>query len=355
MRIALIIRKLDAGGGGAERVCATLASGLARRGHAVEVLAASAGPVPDGIVWRRVEGDKHRSFAEGAARISEGYDVVHSFTRTVRQDIFRLGGGTHIEYLRRTDAERGPLASWWRRLNPKERTILDLEREAMKNSRLIQAVSRRTAQEARDHYGVTDDRLAVLHNGVDTEFFHPRNVGRSRDRIRAELELKGEVALFAGSGFRRKGLRTAIEAVAALPRWSLVVMGRDEPDPWREECRRLGCERRVRFIGPRSDPQDLYASADVLVLPSLYDPFPNVCLEAMATGVPVITTPVTGVAEILTHGVDGFVAEGEEEIAAALPAIPDPGMGAAARATAERYGLEWYVDETLALYGRLAV
>lgn len=336
MRVALIIGAFGPRGG-AERVCEYLARGLAARGHAVDVYASSFesdAPVRHVPVAR----PGHRGFAENVARAIDGerYDVVHSFARTHSQDIYRLGGGCHAEYLRRTDP--GGLRGWFRSVNPKERAILELERRAME-SRLVAAVSDRTAREARDHYGVPPERLAVVRNGVDTERFHPRNVGRDRDRLRAEFGLGGYVVLFAGSGARRKGLRAAVEAVRGVG--TLLVLG--ESDVEGAVC-----------AGRRADAEAFYAAADALILPSLYDPSPNVVFEAMATGLPAIVTPVTGTAEIITSGVDGIVAE---SMAEPVRELADPRrraeMGAAARATAERFGVDRFVEENLKLYARL--
>lgn len=338
MRVALIIGAFGGSRGGAERVSECLARGLAARRHDVDVYASrfdSDAPV------RRVgvERPGHREFAENVARALHGerYDVVHSFARTYSQDIYRLGGGCHVEYLRRTDP--GGLRGWFRRVNPKERAILELERRAME-SRIVAAVSDRTAREARDHYGVPDDRLVVIRNGVDTERFHPRNVGLWRDRIRAEFGLSGYVVLFAGSGARRKGLRAAVEAVRGVG--TLLVLGES------------GVEGAV-CAGRRADAEAFYAAADALILPSLYDPSPNVVFEAMATGIPAIVTPVTGTAEIITSGVDGIVAESP---AKPVRELADPRrrreMGAAARATAEQFGADRFVEENLKLYSRLS-
>jgi UDP-glucose:(heptosyl)LPS alpha-1,3-glucosyltransferase len=360
VRIGLVIETFGRARGGAERMCFALADGLARRGHGVTVFAArfeshdpgiQHEPVPVRAGWFA---EQHVSFAENVARLLEKtkFDVVHSFARTIRQDIYRLGGGCHAEYLRRRNEQSGPLGRWFRRHNPKERAILRLERRALSPecTRVVAAVSDRSAQEARDHYDVSDDRLRVVRNGVDITRFHPCNVGLHRERIRAELGLRGRVALFAGSGFERKGLIHAVGAVAQAPGWSLIVMGRGE-------ARRLEISDRVRFVGRQEFPEHFYAAADALILPSLYDPFPNVCLEALATGIPVVTTRVTGVAEILTHGRDGFIVEDARDIGAmveALGAIPDARMGPAARATAEAHSIDRFVEENLKLYETIA-
>ena len=371
MHVALVITDFGGTRGGAERMCLYLARGLADRNHRVDVYAAR---FPGSAIHPKIKnilievsdawpGRKYTTFAENVAAKLDGapYDVVHSFARTVRQDIYRLGGGCHIEYLKRTDEERGRLTRWFRRHNPKEQAILELERRAMSPecTRTVAAVSEQSAREAGKHYDVDPARLHIVRNGVDTTLFHPRNVELSRMRTRADLGIGGDayLVLFAGSGFERKGLRAAVEAIAQVPEARLLVIGRGRTGRYEEQAQRLNCADRVTFGGHRGNPEDFYAAADVLVLPSLYDPFPNVCLEAMATGIPVVTTRVTGVSEILEQGRDGIVIErgtDVEALAGALRTLADAGrrreMGAAARATAEAYNVEKFVEANLALY-----
>jgi UDP-glucose:(heptosyl)LPS alpha-1,3-glucosyltransferase len=136
----------------------------------------------------------------------------------------------------------------------------------------------------------------------------------------------------------------------------LLVAGRGPESPYVRLARPLGFASRLRFLGETRDIAGLYAAADAFVLPTLYDPFPNACLEAMACGVPVVTTSITGVAEVIESGKDSVVVASGDcvlEIAAALRALLDPArreaMGRAARATAERHALEAWLDRSVAL------
>ena len=170
------------------------------------------------------------------------------------------------------------------------------------------------------------------------------------------------LALFMGTGFERKGL---VHLLRALPDageqiW-LVVAGRDaEADSYRALARSLGIVERVRFLGPVPQPDLLYAAADVLVLPTLYEPFSNACLEAMACGLPVVTTRAAGVSELLPDRLDSLTlpaASDHATLTRALRRLQDPderrALGADARAVAERRSLEIMTEEFLEAYRSL--
>jgi UDP-glucose:(heptosyl)LPS alpha-1,3-glucosyltransferase len=212
------------------------------------------------------------------------------------------------------------------------------------------------------YFGVPDEALTVITNGVDIRRFTPemRQERRREERGQLGLDAHELAVLFAGTGFERKGLRYAVEAAGLVAKDApvrLLVAGRGPAGPYARLARRMGVEDRVNFLGETGDIEALYAAADVFVLPTLYDPFPNACLEAMACGVPVVTTRITGVAEIIDPGVDSFVVESGDavlDLAAALRALLDPSrreaVGIAARRKAEQHSFEANLDRNLALY-----
>jgi UDP-glucose:(heptosyl)LPS alpha-1,3-glucosyltransferase len=200
-------------------------------------------------------------------------------------------------------------------LNPLHLTLLHLEKRLFRSPRLkkIIANSKRGEEEIRRHYGVLGEKIEVVYNGVDLESFHPRNVTLYRKSLRKEFRIPAEalVILFLGSGFRRKGLRGLLESIPMvkreIPQIVLMVAGRDRIQEYREQARRLGCERNVLFLGPTQRAREFYAACDLFALPTIYDPFSNACVEAMASGVPVLTTPTNGVAELIEDGKNGFI------------------------------------------------
>jgi UDP-glucose:(heptosyl)LPS alpha-1,3-glucosyltransferase len=357
VNIALLIERFGATGG-AERMAGAVVEGLRARGHEPHVYAARFDGdvrglcVPHSVSARGL--NRHVAFARNAKKALDRHDVVVSFTRTLDHDLLRLGGGIHAEYLRRMEAARSALGRVFSRINPKERAILRLERDGLAAARIVVAVSRRVRDEAVAHYAVPRDRVEVLHNGVDLDRFAPGTKESRAAWLRAAGIPDGFTVLFAGSGFRRKGLRTAIDAVALVPEARLVVCGKDAPGPWRGHAERRGAGSRVHFLGQRADIAAAYAAADALVLPSLYDPFPNVCLEALACGTPIVVSAVCGPSEILREGADGFIADGPDAIAGALRRIRAGGdaMRAAARACAERHPIQAWVDAMAAFCER---
>ncbi|MEQ1854683.1 MAG: glycosyltransferase family 4 protein, partial [Chthoniobacteraceae bacterium] len=170
------------------------------------------------------------------------------------------------------------------------------------------------------HFGTASEHVHVIHTGVPASVADPGARGEARKELGiSEGEL---MVFFAGSGWARKGLRYAIEAVNALKiPAALVVAGKGE-------SRGLPASKRVKFLGPLAQTRmrRMFAAADVFVLPTLYDPFSNACLEALAAGLPVITTSANGFAEIIERGVEGEVVEpgDSKAITVALEKWSDP-------------------------------
>ena len=350
MKVALVIQKFSPGGG-VERACASLAKGLLARGHDVHVFAEKIAPLP-GIREHLVAPEgvfQHQSFSNHIRKAlhNESFDVVQSFSRTSTQDILRLGGGIHQEYLAQTDRAYSALGRWWRRLRAKERWELTLERESLAPAASVRIIanSRRVKDEAVRHYGVPAPKIAVVHNGVDANEFKPSAEARSLIRNQIGLSDAEYMVLFVGTGFRRKGLDYAVAAVDRVPSAKLVVAGEG----------RARVHPRVLHLGRRTDVGHLYAAADALILPTLYDPFPNVTLEAMASGIPIIVSRIAGVSELIDG--DSIVVEepwNVEELAAAVKRLEDPAvrkpMGDAARKKALAHPQERVVEETLKVY-----
>ena len=338
MKIAFV-RKAYTPYGGAERYLAQLIERLCNQGHEVHVFAHrwdSNGTPTEGNapVFHRVPVVKSPSFLEALSFAffskkllqEEAFDIIHSFERTLYQDIYRAGDGCHREWL----IQRGKMDSWIKKqtywMNPLHRTLLFLEKRVFQSPRIkkIVANSQRGKEEIIRHYGVPGGKIEVIYNGVDLETFHPRNVTLFRKTLRKELKIPLEtlVVLFLGSGFRRKGLDRLIASFPQIkkevPQAVLIVAGKDGIQPYREMARSLGVERNILFLGPTQRAKELYAASDLFALPTIYDPFSNACLEAMATGIPVLTTRANGVAELIYDRQNGFLVQdplNPEEIA----------------------------------------
>ena len=262
MKIALI-RKRYTDFGGAERYVSELASSLVSRGHDVHVYAEEWRAV-DGLTFHRVPARfgpgflKILSFAYSVREMlrREHYDIVHSFERTVSQDVYRAGDGCHKEWLRvRKDADNVIKRNTYI-LNPMHRAILRLEKELYEDPKLklVIANSRRGKNEITRNYGFPEERIRVIYNGLNDSLLDP---ARSKELPNGIERRPGELMLlFVGSGFERKNVATAIKALARIddPAVRLWVLGRDRQTRYRRLARRLGVGDRVVFTGPQSDP-----------------------------------------------------------------------------------------------------
>jgi len=350
VHVALVVERLAARGGGVERVAHRIARELSARGDRVSVIAreAEASDLPAGIEFVRVPAPRAWQplrvalFSRAAQRAARRLrpDVVYSLARAAGAQLYRAGAGCHPEYL---DALHGGPGRALRRASPRHRALERLERQLLRDSRVrVQFTSAWVRDQFERRYGFARERGFVLPPAVDAEAFAAGERQAAAGplwRARAGREL---VWLFAGSGFRRKGLDLALAALARGPaRAELWVAGRDEPGPWRRLAARLGLAQRVRFLGPVDDLAACYAVSDALLLPTRYDAFANVCLEAAAAGRPVVTSSRNGAAELLREiGVATPEPEDVAAFAAALDRLEDPRErereGAACRALALR-------------------
>ncbi|MDP6560673.1 MAG: glycosyltransferase family 4 protein [Candidatus Binatia bacterium] len=163
------------------------------------------------------------------------------------------------------------------------------------------------ADHIRRHYPARPERIRVIYNGVNLERFRPEMRVEFRQATRSawETEEKEMVILFVSNNFRLKGLHCLIQALGKLKqvrgkvRYRLWVIGRGRRETYLKLAARLGCAEEIVFMGPQSHIEAYYAAADLLVHPTFYDPSANVCLEAMAGGLPTITTRYNGVSEIM--------------------------------------------------------
>lgn len=299
------------------------------------------------------------------------FDVVHSFERTLRQDIYRAGDGCHREWL----LQRARGAPSWDRvltaIHPFHRSLLAVERAIFEGSgtRKVLTNSRRGKEEILRHYRVPEGKVDVLYNGVDLERFHPGNREGLGGPLRRELGIPAEafLLLFVGSGFERKGLRYAIAALAELkekrvrPEPRLAVIGKGDSSPYQRLAADLGVSRQVLFLGPRRNLEAYYAAGDLFLLPTLYDPFSNACLEAMASGVPVVTSRSNGASELLEEGRGGEILEDPLDVSSIASSIKNffdldrrREAGHEARRVALEFSLADNVEKALGIYRELA-
>lgn len=237
------------------------------------------------------------------------------------------------------------------------RFVMALENRIYRAPRVhLAAVSRLTASELATHYGRND--VTVIPNAVDLGRFNPSERLRRRGVARKELQCSKDdfVLLLIGNDWRTKGLSSLLNAIGVnrkLP-IQLLVVGSDDRALFLAQVRRLELEDRVRFHGPTADIMKFYAAADLYTGPSLHDSFGLPLLEAMACGLPVITSTKAGGSQIITEGQDGYVLADPEDSAALARLIhrlhEDSNLrtlvGENAARTAQSYTWERNAEET---------
>jgi glycosyltransferase involved in cell wall biosynthesis len=174
--------------------------------------------------------------------------------------------------------------------------------------RRIVAISERVRTQLMHHYKVPNDRIVTIPNGINLSRFDPKNAS-SRSEVRRSFGLSEDVplVLFVGSQYQLKGLEFAIRALAQMKTGAvLLVIGGDSAAPFKRLAEQLGISERVIFAGSRNDLPKIYPAADAFVLPTLYETFALVCVEAMASGLPVLACPVGGIEDYLRDGENGL-------------------------------------------------
>ena len=301
------------------------------------------------------------SFAIRATKEIENgnYDITFGVGNTLKADILQPHGGVHwawfwrslraydnpflwtIKFLGRILSLKQWINGWIEDAPYKRKTF----------SKVI-AISDMVKQDIIRWYGISDDRINAIYNGVDIERFHPRN-RQYREEIRRRYGIGDEfVILFVSNNFRMKGLFFLIKALAEIkredsPPFKLLILGRGRQDSYLGLARDIGVFEEVIFAGSTHEPEKYYGASDLLVHPTFYDACSLTVLEALASGLPVITTHSNGASGIITQGQEGFVISDPrddqalvEKIAFFLDHEKGERASIAARHLAESYSLE---------------
>src|SRR3989475_1494187 len=328
LRLALVRRGYSPTGG-AEAYLKRLARGVIEAGHKVQLIATNEWPEdqwPLGPITR-LRAESVIGFADELEQVRPQLDCdgLLSLERVWSCDVYRAGDGVHRAWLARRRKFEVPLKQFVRGASRKHRDLLQLEESLFENRKAgrVIAASQMVVNEITDLYRYSADKIDVVRNGVPLDRF--RFDPELREKSRAELKLKQDqiALLFAGSGWERKGLLFAIEAMALCKnrKMRLLVAGRGEAGPYKTTRLRFWREDPVQFLGEVTDLVPVYAAADVFILPTIYDPFSNACLEALASGLPVITTPSNGFSEIIEDGVHGSIVDNNANLVGLRDAI----------------------------------
>jgi len=364
----------DVGGpGGMERQSEQLVARLLDAGHPVTVLARTCALAPRaGLRFRRVPTPRRPAtlgypafFALASLLlVRRGGRLLHTTGAIVanRADVATVHY-CHRAAAARVEGSRASRPSRLYRFNAALAGVLARGGEAWcyrpGRTRLLCAVSAGVADELHACFPALADAVRTVPNGVDARAFRPDEDARGAARAQLGLAPHEPLALFVGGDWERKGLPHAVDALALAPAWRLAVAGGGDPAPLLARARGAGTEERLHLLGPVGEMPRLYAAADAFVLPTAYEAFPLVALEAAASGLPLLIARVNGVEELLAHGGAGwFVAREGEDIARRLNALGADAqlarrMGAAARAAAGAFSWEAMADGYRALYAEL--
>jgi len=326
-----IVRQRYTPFGGAERFVERAIDALAARGVRVSIYTREwprertgrvdpvvCNPFYVGNLWR----DASFARAVSAELARDRPDLVQTHERIEGCDIFRAGDGVHRAFLDARIRAGGRAEELAIAVNPHHHYLLAAEARMFVNPTLKAVIcnSPMVKDDIRAHFAVPAEKLHVIYNAVDPRQFGPDVRGnRAATRERLGLSATDVAFLLVGSGYARKGIPAALRALARLPSLArLVIVGREKhPARYAALARRAGVGHRVVFAGPQLDPRPYYGAADVFVLPTLYDPLPNAVLEALACGLPVVTSRRCGAAALVVEHAAGSICDADDDEALA--------------------------------------
>lgn len=365
MRIALVVHDFSRGVGHG-RYTFELARRFVRD-HDVHVFANGIDRTDaDGVQFHHVPAIRSNALATimtfplpATLQLGRDWDIIHAQgALCARFNVITA----HICNAGWADAQRtAEVARTWRQ-RVFEQVVTRFERAVYRRSPRAEviAISRQLQGELARYYG-RRERVGVIHHGVDITLFTP-STAAERLLLRRELSLPVEAVTALFIGDLRKGAAAALDAVARAPGVHLVLVSRSDPSPYVERARTLGIADRVSFRPAVATVEQYYRAADLFFLPTPYDAFGMVISEAMACGIPVITSRQAGASELITDGVSGFVVDRHDDTQAtashlvrlAGDAALRASMGREARRAAEHHTWDDVAAQTMRVYERAA-
>lgn len=335
MNVALVVEWLDAWRGGAETSSQQFIHHLIDLGVKLDVITRSPisprpgmkiHPIRVKAASRAMRTIRFIRAADVLAR-SLPVDLVHAITATPTCDIYQPRGGTIAETIERNLASRTSAAARAvkrasSRFNMKQRWLLNLEQRMLTDATgpHVIAISDYVSRQLREHYDVAPDRIHKIFNGVDPDMADDATRWRNREVVRRMYNVGDDepLAIMVAHNFRLKGLGCWIEMLTRLRRQGSMlrslVIGGGPIAPWRRVVLRRGLGDMLQFCGPSDRVRAFLHAADMFVHPTYYDPCSRVVLEAMVSGLAVVTTRYDGAAEMLQHGENGFVVDSPTDI-----------------------------------------
>lgn len=370
MKVALICKKYSLKEGGLERYTFFLSRELIRAGHEVHIFAITWQEEPGAIIHRvpvvsLSSPAKNLSFAffTNRALSKMKFDIIHSMERIFYQDIFRVSDG--INPVQMQQKYPHPVVRFIKKIGPRRLALSYLEHRIFvdKGCKVVMTNSELVKRNIIEHYMMDPEKIVVIYNGVDTSRFNPKVTEKYRKSLRDKYSIRKDeiVLVFVSNNFKLKRLDLVLEAMVLLKnnRIRLFVIGADNHRTYLRWAINNSLGDQVLFLGPKRNIEKYYAASDIFVLPTLYDAFANVCLEAMACGLPVITSDSNGAADLIRDNENGFILKTQkaDELSARIKALGPLSersrMGDNAAAKAACFTMEKHLSEVLKLYGRV--
>ncbi|HRF09879.1 MAG TPA: glycosyltransferase family 4 protein [Xanthobacteraceae bacterium] len=370
-KIAFIRQRFSRFGGGELILDRTIAA-LAARGVPLTLIAREWEP-REGVAFQRCDPPRSPRASRDSRFARAACDLVAALPETLVQshervpccDIYRAGDGVHAAYLAHRARGMGFFKTLFQNFSAYHRDVIALERTMFASPRLKAVIvnSEMVADEIVTHFGYPRERIHHIPNGIDLPRFDSADLVKLREETRSGLGFSGarKVFVIVGSGYERKGVAQAIEALAQSKSGAgLIVIGHDKNvSRYEKLAARRGISGDVRFPGKQSDVLPYLAAADAMILPSIYDPFPSSVLEGLAAGLPVITSETSGARDIVRELDGGLVRDANDidglaqSITIALALSDKADTKQRARAIAARFDMNAMVERMLALYQSL--
>ena len=311
--------------GGLEKYTSKIAQAFAKRQGKVTILTADPVSQTDPNIsfvqlpstrqlgWRKIQ-----EFDEKVTQYlsNHSFDVVLGMCRNKHPTHIRAGNGVHAAYLQ----QRSTIDPFFKRVtapfNPLNRLILHIEKESFESPQLqtLFTNSHMVKAEILHYYHTPPEKIEVIHNGVEwkemEKDFNTWIENKSRMATPLKLDPNLFQFLFIGNGYQRKGLEPLLRALAILPNrdFHLSVIGKEKNIPhYQSLAAKLNLAHHVSFFGQRSDVRSFYQFCDALVVPSYYDPFANVTVEALAMGLFVVSSKHNGGSEVLKSSIGSII------------------------------------------------
>jgi UDP-glucose:(heptosyl)LPS alpha-1,3-glucosyltransferase len=292
-----------------------------------------------------------------------GFDLIHSHDRIFRMDLLTMHGIPHETWIKEARCKR---------LSLSDRSVAWIEKKGLTGSRMpvVVAVSNLVKDELLNLYNIPESKIHVVHPGISASRFSSLDPDECRNQIRRHHDLSPQdiVLLFASMNFEIKRLDLVLKSVAdvvvkedGISNLKLLVVGKGKREKYMTLARELGITNNIIFAGVTNEIEKYYLAADILAMPSRFDTFGLVVLEAMMAGLPVIISRRVGARDLVDSGVQGFVLAEEpsvSDMSEKLRFLMDrenrKKMGESARQVALRHTWEKTADQMADLYYQTA-